>query len=130
MYICSMAFEPPSTMLTQARDNLVAGCYGQFDLIPALFPLSILLHEKPRQLRRMIAIKLDVPLEQVRYRTFISWLARFRARHASMTVQKGSAMVMPPVQSGPPVDWKAFQASAPERRDPESDVLLSFPTYD
>jgi hypothetical protein len=125
-----MAFEPSSTLLTQARDNLVAGCYGQLDLIPALFPLSVLLHEKPRQLRRMIAIKLDVPLELVRYRTFISWLARFRARHASMIAQQASAMNMTPVQSAPPVDWKAFQASAPERRDPESDVLLSFPTYD
>jgi hypothetical protein len=125
-----MAFEPPSTMLTQARENMIAGCYGQFDLIPALFPQSILLYEKPRQLRRMIAVKLDVPLEQVRYRTFISWLARFRARHASMAVQQSSAMNMPTVQPAPPVDWKSFQASAPERRNPESDVLLSFPTYD
>jgi hypothetical protein len=125
-----MPQEPQTALLAQARDNLVEGCYGQFDLVPALFPLPLLLQEKPRQLRRMIAARLEVPLEQVRYRTFISWLARFRARHASISQQQGQDVDAASFRETKPLDWKGFQASTPERKDPDPGTLLSFPAYD
>ena len=125
-----MAQEPQATWLAQARDNLVEGCYGQFDLMPALFPLPVLLQEKPRQLRRMIAAKLELPLEQVRYRAFISWLARFRARHAAISQQQGPDANAVTFQATKTLDWKGFEASTPERRDPDPGTLISFPAYD
>jgi hypothetical protein len=126
-----MAPKNTPELIERARQNLLEGHYGQFDLIPALIPVSLLLTEKPRQLRRLISTRMEVPLEAVRYRTFISWLARFRARHAS--IHEGSNTSIPsnpPPHIPPSPHWKSFQASDPGPRETDAGSLISFPTYD
>ncbi len=130
LYLCCMPPKNTPELIERARKNLLEGRYGQFDLIPALIPVSLLLTEKPRQLRRLISTQMEVPLEAVRYRTFISWLARFRARQ-SMISQSQPKPEQPPAPAiTKPMDWKSFQASNPGPRESDTGALISFPTYD
>jgi hypothetical protein len=130
LYLCCMAPKNTPELIERARKNLLEGRYGQFDLIPALIPVSLLLTEKPRQLRRLISTQMEVPLEAVRYRTFISWLARFRARQSliSQPQLRPEHPPAPPITK--PFDWKSFQASNPGPRETDAGALISFPTYD
>ena len=125
-----MAPKNTPELIERARQNLLEGRYGQFDLIPALIPVSLLLSEKPRQLRRLISTRMEVPLESVRYRTFISWLTRFRARQSMINQSQPQTEHHSTPLTGNPIDWKDFQASIPERKDPDEGALLSFPTYE
>jgi hypothetical protein len=130
LYLCCMAPKNTPELIERARKNLLEGRYGQFDLIPALIPVSLLLTEKPRQLRRLISSQMEVPLEAVRYRTFISWLARFRARQSLISQPQPRPEHQPAPPITKPIDWKSFQASTPRPRETDAGALISFPTYD
>lgn len=116
----------------RARTNLLEARYGQFDLIPALIPLPSLLQEKPRQVRRLIAARLEIPEERIRYRTFISWLARFRRRHAALPPKNDSPTetTQEPRPSEPAADWRSFRASEPQRQGTAEGTTIAFPRYD
>lgn len=120
-------------LVERARVNLLDARYGQFDLIPALIPLPALLQEPPRQVRRLIAARLSVPEERIRYRTFLSWLARFRQRQALL---RDTPPAAPPPSTpvrdrpGTAADWRAFQASEPRRQEGEGGTAIAFPRYD
>jgi len=120
----------------RARTNLLGEGYGKFDLVEELFPAAWLLSAKPRQIRRRIAEELQLPVDAVPYKTFMSWLARYRSRRC------GGPLA--PMPAGPLVDpacpradsstagggdWRTFVASDPRMTNTPSLPLMTFPDY-
>jgi len=131
---------PGDTLLARARQNLLGEGYGKFDLIEELLPPAWLLSARPRQIRRRIAEELQLPLEAVPYKTFMSWLTRFRARRpgrpwTDIVPQDGRqpgtpAAPTPSLEKGPrDADWRAFVASDPRQTGGSEGPLMSFPDY-
>lgn len=120
-------------IVKKARENLMTVSYGKFDLIETVFPLDILLSNRPRQLRRMIAEKLEVPIESIPYKTFMSWLSRLRSKSQQVRGFRGPSVEnvtdKDQKQMGEK-DWKAFAISNPLKQDTPEEVLLNYPTYD
>ena len=126
-----MAPRSQSECIRQIRRSLEQGEYGRYDLVPELFPLPLLLSERPRQLRRLLAQRLGVPLEKVRYKTFVSWLARYRARVRSeeqMAAETPTEEVRGRREGEG--DWKSFTPSVPKRSEEDGGTLLGFPSYE
>ena len=92
------------TLIQMARENILADEYGKFDLIESIFPSSVLLNSKPRQVKRMICEKLEIEADQINYKTFISWLSRLRKKHQKQP-EKG--------KENSSKDWRNFKASEP-----------------
>jgi hypothetical protein len=119
--------------IKKARENLMTVSYGKFDLIETIFPLDILISSRPRQLRKMIAEKLELRPENIPYKTFMSWLSRLRSKN-----QRGEDFRSPPVeivtdrdqkQKGEK-DWKVFEVSNPTKQVTPEETLLNYPEYD
>jgi hypothetical protein len=124
----------------RARADLLDSVYGRFDLIPDLIPTTLLMREKPRQLRKLIALRLALEVEQIGYRTFISWLYRFRIRQHGLQEKEEDIHTLPPpepkekgdggTESLESADWRAFRASDPIRNQDTDHGLLAFPEYE
>lgn len=126
----------PATLHERARANLLGEEYGKFDLIEELLPASMLLNARPRQIRRRIAEELQLPVEAVPYKTFSSWLGRYRARQVRSGWMPGSGIsaypggMHPAPGSAPaPEDWRSFVASEPRQAVNPDEPLMTFPDY-
>ncbi|HWZ22786.1 MAG TPA: hypothetical protein VNW06_09045 [Cytophagaceae bacterium] len=107
------------TLIQMARENVLADEYGKFDLIESIFPPSVLLKSKPRQVKRMICEKLEIEADQINYKTFISWLSRFRKKHQKQPEKENS-----------PNDWRNFKPSEPVSTfEKDNAVVLKRITY-
>jgi hypothetical protein len=131
-YLYTMANKSQDESIIRVRRNLLESGYGRFDLVPELFPIAVLLNEKPRQLRRQLAQRLDLEIGDIRYKTFISWLSRFRTRH---TTKGGSHASGAPGETANEQregeePWRKFRPSEPKRQDAQEGELLGFPKYD
>ena len=119
--------------IKKARENLMTVSYGKFDLIEMVFPLDTLLNSRPRQLRKMIAEKLELRPENIPYKTFMSWLSRLRSK--SQQVQGFRSSPVEIVTGGDQKqkgekDWKAFEVSNPTKQVTSEETLLNYPEYD
>jgi hypothetical protein len=127
-----MSQDSPKDRLDHARRHLLGSPYGRFDPIPGIVPVRELLQGKPRQVARLIAQRLDVPLEQVNTRALTSWMLRFKKRHEAArskgTGQKGDGEG--DEGKGKGGDWMDFKPSEPKRQEPQEGDLLGFPDYD
>ena len=107
------------TLIQMARENILADEYGKFDLIESIFSPSILLNSKPRQVKRMICEKLEIEADQINYKTFISWLSRFRKKHQKQPEKANSSK-----------DWRNFKPSEPiSTLAKDAEPLLKLVTY-
>jgi hypothetical protein len=119
--------------IKKARENLMTVSYGKFDLIETVFPLDTLLNSRPRQLRKMIAEKLELRPENIPYKTFMSWLSRLRSKNQQVQGFRSSPVEFVPgrdqKQKGEK-DWKAFEVSNPTKQVTPEETLLNYPEYD
>jgi hypothetical protein len=99
------------TLIVEARENILSNEYGKFDLIETLFPLEILLTQKPRQIRKLICSRLSVQSEQVNYECLRSWLRRLKKKHSAKQFKKEKAL-------SNSNDWRNF--TPPENPTPDS----------
>ena len=104
-------------ILVKAKENLLSDAVGKFDLIESIFPLPVLLKEKPRQLKKMICEKLLVDPAQINYQTYMSWLRRFRKKHSPSKPPAGE--ISEELQ-----DWQNFIPSEPASSLQDTPVLL------
>jgi hypothetical protein len=119
--------------IKKARENLMTVYYGKFDLIETIFPLDTLLNSRPRQLRKMIAEKLELRPENIPYKTFMSWLSRLRSKNQQVQGFRSSPVKIvtgrDQKQKGEK-DWKAFEVSNPTKQVTPEETLLNYPEYD
>jgi hypothetical protein len=119
--------------IKRARENLLSVSYGKFDLIETIFPLDVLLKSRPRQLRKLIAERLELQPDSIPYKTFMSWLSRLKSKNKpvvhiySLPIEGVSNSVQ--IQKGEK-DWQAFEASNPSKQEIPNETLLSYPEYD
>jgi hypothetical protein len=125
-----------ATLHDRARANLLGDEYGKFDLIEELLPASLLINARPRQIRRWIAEELQLPVEAVPYKTFSSWLGRYRARKRQLGWMPGTGTsprdgsIDPSTHQSPqPGDWRSFVASEPRQAVNPDEPLMTFPDY-
>ena len=108
-------------ILQRARENMLADSYGKFDLVETIFPIRVLLNTRPRQLKRMICEKLEIELHQMNYKTFISWLSRFRKKHQEQREKE---------KANPQNDWGNYIPAVPVSSFAEDNaVVLKKATY-
>lgn len=114
-------------IVAKAKRNLLSERYGKFDLIEKIFPIEILLNEKPRQLKMQICEKLTVCPVDINYQTFCSWLRRFRSRHLKSISISLSTAENKEVQEKK--DWRNFQPSEPSKQPLLQESLLKIINY-
>jgi hypothetical protein len=119
--------------IKRARENLLTVAYGKFDLIETIFPPDVLLSSRPRQLRKLIAEKLELQTEGIPYKTFMSWLSRYRSKNKQAVHFSGRTVKN--VQSKEQIqkgerDWQDFEVSNPSKRELPEETLLNYPEYD
>jgi len=115
-----------------ARDHFIIAEYGKFDLIEARLPIEILLHSKPRIIKKLISEKFGLLTSEINNDTFWSWLRRIRKSHAkNVSRNKIKQQYIDPFQSpGQTGDWKKFTPSNPvmEREAAQTIIKLVTPT--
>jgi hypothetical protein len=119
--------------IKRARENLLNVSYGKFDLIETIFPLDVLLNSRPRQLRKLIAERLELQPDSIPYKTFMSWLSRLKSKNNQ--VVRISSRPIDGISNNiqkhkGEKDWKAFEASNPSKQEMLDETLLSYPEYD
>ena len=120
-------------IIKKARENLMTVSYGKFDLIETVFPMDVLLSTRPRQLRKMIAEKLEVPTESIPYKTFMSWLSRLRSKSQRVRGFRSPSVenvINKDQKQTGEKDWRAFSISSSLKQETSDEVLLNYPTYD
>lgn len=119
--------------IKKARENLINLPYGKFDLIETIFPIEILLHSRPRQLRKLIAEKLELSPKNIHYKTFMSWLYRFRSKNnpgKRLPIRLADSMTDREIKQKGEKNWQAFEVSNPSTQEPSDESLLNYPEYD
>lgn len=115
-----------------ARDHFIIAEYGKFDLIEVRLPIEILLHSKPRIIKKLISEKFGLLTSEINKDTFWSWLRRVRKSHAEnisrhKIKEQHIDLFQSPGQTG---DWKNFIPSYPvmEREAAQTIIKLVTPT--
>ena len=115
-----------------ARDHFIKAEYGKFDLIEAKLPIEILLHSKPRIIKKIIREKFGLLTSEINNDTFWSWLRRIRKSHVkNESGRKIKEQYIDSFQSpGQTGDWKNFTPSNPvmEREAAQTIIKLVTPT--
>ncbi len=130
-YICIMSEKD----IQMARARILSDSYGKFDGIELLLDPLTILSLRPRQLRRKVADMLELDLNQIPNKTFMSWLYRYKSRRGRPALQSAEARVsdITPVifeKKGEEGDgWIHFKASDPKPMNDNQEVLIQFPDY-
>ena len=120
-------------MIKKARENLMNLPCGKFDLIETMFPIEILLNSRPRQLKKLIAEKLELSPKNIHYKTFMSWLYRFRSKNTPgkrLPIRLAESVIDMEIKQKGEKDWQAFEVSIPSTNEPSDETLLNYPEYD
>ena len=121
--------------IQMARARILSDSYGKFDGIELLLDPLTILSLRPRQLRRKVADMLELDLNQIPNKTFMSWLYRYKSRKDRPSVQSAIARVAEktPViieKKGDGGDsWMQFRASDPKPMNDNQELLIQFPDY-
>ena len=119
--------------IKKARENMMNVPYGKFDLIETVFPMEILLYTRPRQLRKLIAEKLELSPEKIPYKTFMSWLSRLRSKNKlgkRIPIQSLESLTDRERKQKGEKNWQAFEVSNPSTQGASEEALLNYPEYD
>ena len=121
--------------IQMARARILSDSYGKFDGIELLLDATTIRSLRPRQLRRKVADMLELELNQIPNKTFMSWLYRYKSRKGMPALHSAVARVseITPAaldKKGDAGDaWMQFKASDPKPRNDNQEVLIQFPDY-
>lgn len=113
-------------IITQARQGFLREGYGKFDLVEKIFPIEILLNEKPRQLKILICEKLSICSTDINYQTFASWRRRFKNKHLQT---RSPLQLIVENDKRKEDDWRNFQPSEPSKQPLLNEPLLKTINY-
>ena len=115
-----------------ARDHFITVGYGKFDLIETRLPLEILLHGKPRVVKKMISEQFGLSASEINDDTFWSWLRRIRKSNVrNIPRNKNGRPQNESLEGGEqPDQWKSFTPSNPvmEKEVTQAIIKLVKPT--
>ncbi len=111
----------------QAREKLLAGGYGKFDLVEDVLSVGELLHGKPRRVAGLLCLRLEMDSGAVCGTAFYSFLRRYRCRNHehSLSLPGGTATA-----GGEAKGWQDFVPSKPSIRQPGIEDILRPARYD
>ena len=105
----------------KAKENILSDDIGKYDLLESIFPIEFLLHQKPRQVKKIICETLTVNPGEINYDGFMSWIKRLRKKYPKVQTKSKS-------YSGKE-DWRNFQPSEPTSTTKPNEPILQKVTY-